>query len=79
MYDGQIQKWSEEATKASDKKVIEELKQMVTELQELNKKSLGICDYLKDKTIENIMDMDDAELGLKSLMGDLPLSAKKES
>ena len=75
--DEQVQKWLIEATKASDKKEIARLREIVAELYEINKKLLDICDYLKDKTIENIMNMDDSELGLKVLMGDIASPKKK--
>ena len=53
------------------------MREIVSELYEINKKLLDICDYLKDKTIESMMNMDDAELGLKALMGDIASPKKK--
>jgi len=77
LYDEQVQKWLIEATKISDKKEIEKLRKIVTELYEINKKLLDICDYLKDKTIDSIMNMDDFELGLQALTGDMLFPKKK--
>jgi len=77
LYDEQVQKWLIEATKISDKKEIEKLRKIVSELYEINKKLLDICDYLKDKTIDSIMNMDDFELGLQALTGDMLFPKKK--
>ena len=75
--DEQVQKWFIEATKVSDKNEIAGLREIVSELYEINKKLLDICDYLKDKTIESMMNMDDAEFGLRALMGDIAFPKKK--
>ena len=40
-------------------------------------RNYSIYVIIKDKTIENIMNMDDAELGLKALMGDIDSPKKK--
>ncbi|MBY0580445.1 MAG: hypothetical protein K2P53_02000 [Rickettsiales bacterium] len=77
LYDEQVQKWLIEVTKISDKKEIEKLRKIVSELYEINKKLLDICDYLKDKTIDSIMNMDDFELGLQALTGDMLFPKKK--
>ena len=77
LYDEQVQKWLIEATKISDKKEIEKLRKIVSELYEINKKLLDICEYLKDKTIDSIMNMDDFELGLQALTGDMLFPKKK--
>ena len=78
LYDEQIQKWATEATKKDDKQEVKRLGEMVDKLHKLNKELLEICDYLKDKTIENVTNMSDAELALKAMVGNTPFSTKKK-
>jgi hypothetical protein len=72
-FDEQIRRWSTEPKLTTAQRTeIAKLKQLMTKLHKLSKDVLALADELKQGTIENIMNMDDAELGLRFLLGELP-------
>ena len=66
-----FKRWKKEARTKEQKKEVKRLTEQLDKLKKSNKDILEILDYLKDKTINKILEMDDAELGIKSLLGKL--------
>jgi len=72
LYDEQLLRWRKEALTEKQEKEIDKLSEQVNKLKELNGKVLALVNELKKGTINKIMGMDDAELALKVLTGDIP-------
>src|SRR5260370_32065564 len=69
----QLRRWGAEPKVSTTQRaeIVRLKKQMVT-LRQVVTAILDLADELKKGTIETILNMDDAELGLKSLLGKLP-------
>ena len=51
---------------------------MIEELYKINQEVLDIADYISSRTIETILNMDEFELAIKVLTGELTLPDKKK-
>src|SRR5258708_3825212 len=73
LFDEQLRRWGIEPklTQAQRSEITRLKKQMAT-LRQVNTDVLKLAEELKRGTIETILEMDDAELGLRFLLGDLP-------
>jgi hypothetical protein len=78
LFDEQLRRWGAEPKITTEQRmeVIRLKKQMAT-LRQVNIDVLKLAEELRKGTIENILAMDDAELGLRFLLGDLPGRDKK--
>lgn len=72
----QVLKWKDEAKSSFEKQEVVRFTQMVETLTQVNQEILGLADYISGKTIESILNMDDFELGLKFLAGEITLPKK---
>ncbi len=71
VFKAQIARWREEHPTPEE---LRELARLDVQLQETDKYTaplLEILNYLKERTIEKILDMDDAELAIRVLAGEL--------
>ncbi len=69
MYIEQLDIWNKTKINAKQKKEVARLLKQLDKLEAAVYTNLKIGGFLKDKTIEKVMDKDDAELGLEYLMG----------
>ena len=78
LFDEQLRRWGIEPklTSAQSAEITRLQKQMAT-LRQINTNVLALAQELKKGTIEQILGMDDAELGLRFLLGDLPGQGQK--
>ncbi len=72
LFDEQLRRWQTGPCTDDQRREIERLVEQMRLLRENNQKVLQLCNELKQGTIENILNTDDAELGLRFLLGDLP-------
>ena len=78
LYEEQVLKWEEEAESNFEKQEVAKLIHMLAQLYKINKDSLEIANSVSKSTIENIMEMNDIELAIKVLTGELTLPDKKK-
>lgn len=78
LHEEQIIKWKEEAKSDFEKSEVIRLTQMIEELYKINQEVLDIADYISSRTIETILNMDEFELAIKVLTGELTLPDKKK-
>lgn len=73
LFDELLRRWSAEPQlSAAQSDEIKRLQEQMIKLREAVTNILGLADELKEGTIEKILAMDEAELGLRALLGDLP-------
>jgi hypothetical protein len=79
LFDEQLHRWSAEPalTSAQSAEITRLQKQMAT-LRHINTEVLALAEELKKGTIEQVLGLDDAELGLRFLLGDLPGQGQKK-
>ncbi len=73
LFDEQLRRWGiEPKLTQAQRAEITRLKQQMATLRQANTDVLKLAEELKKGTIEHILEMDDAELGMRFLLGDLP-------
>ena len=72
MYKEQLLRWQREELTESERKEVERLSCQNERLRKLNKKLCLLLQELKKYTINRIMEMDDVELAVKTLAGEIP-------
>jgi len=73
LFDEQLRRWGiEPKLTPAQRAEITRLKKQMATLRQVNTNVLKLAEELKKGTIEQILGMDDAELGLRFLLGDLP-------
>ena len=72
MYKEQLLRWQKEKLTESERKEVERLSSQNEQLRKLNKKLLLLLQELKKITINRIVEMDEVELALKTLTGEIP-------
>ena len=72
LFDEQLRRWGLLHLTEAQRAEITRLKKQMARLRQVNTDMLTLAEELKKGTIETILDMDDAELGLRWLLGDLP-------
>jgi len=72
MYKEQLLRWQKEKLTESERKEVERLSCQNEQLRKLNKKLLLLLQELKKITINRIVEMDEVELALKTLTGEIP-------
>jgi hypothetical protein len=78
LYEEQVLKWEKEAKSVFIKQDVARLIVMLAELSKINNDSLIIADDISKDTIENIMKMNEIELAIKTLTGELSLPKDKK-
>lgn len=79
LYEEQVLKWeAEEAKSDFEKQEVVKLIHMLAQLYQINKNSLEIANDASRNTIENILEMDEVELAIRVLSGDLSLQKNKK-
>ncbi|MEO9029838.1 MAG: hypothetical protein ABI413_13595 [Ktedonobacteraceae bacterium] len=78
LFDEQLRRWGiEPKLTTAQRAEVSRLKQQMASLRQANTNVLKLAEELKRGTINRIMEMGDAELGLRSLLGDLPGQQQK--
>lgn len=72
IYEEQLNRWRKANLSTSQENKINRIEQELKKYSELHQKYFELVKKLSGGTIEKIMDMDDAELALKVLTGELP-------
>ena len=72
VYQEQLNRWRKENLSTIQEKKINRIAQELEKYNSLNQKYIEMVKKLSEGTIDKIMDMDDAELALKTLTGELP-------
>ena len=72
-YDKQLQKWTKKSVTSTQLLEIKRLQNQMIKLKKIVNQNLDIAKYLKDKTIEKIMEKDDVELAMEFLMGKMKI------
>lgn len=78
LFDEQLRRWQAGALTDDQRCEVERLVEQMRLLRENNEKVLQLCNELKQGTIENTLNMNDAELGLRFLLGDLPSGQRSQ-
>lgn len=71
LYDKQLQKWTKKGASSAQRMEIKRLQSQMVKLKKVVNQNLDIAEFLKNNTIERILEKDDAELGMEFLMGKL--------
>jgi hypothetical protein len=72
MYRGQMEHWlGDKRVSEADKKEIEGVGAQVKAIEEIYAKMLSLADELREGSINRIMEMDDMELAMRTLMGNI--------
>jgi len=78
LFDEQLRRWgSEQRLNEAQRTEITRLKSQMEKLRQVVTAILALAAELKKGMIENILAMDDAELGMRYLLGDLPGQGQK--
>lgn len=73
LYEEQLRRWSLEHVSDLQRATIDQMRSQVRQLREDIEDVLAIAAELTQETIEGVLAMDDVELGMRVLMGDLRL------
>ncbi len=73
IYEEQFKRWKTQSPSAEQAQEINRLEKQVTEMENLNDKCIALAKQLKKGTINRILEMDDAEIGLKVMTGELKM------
>jgi len=77
LFDEQLRRWERMNPTEEQRTEITRLKQQMAALHQVKTDVLTLAQELKKGTIENVLAMSDAELGLRFLLGELPGQATK--
>ena len=72
VYQEQLNRWRKESLSTIQENKINRISQELEKYNSLHQKYLELVKKVSEGTIDKIMDMDDAELALKALTGELP-------
>lgn len=72
LFDEQLRRWGLMQLTTEQRAEITRLKKQMAALRQVNTDMLKLAGELRTGTIDTILAMDDAELGLRALLGDLP-------
>lgn len=72
VYQEQLNRWRKESLSTIQENKINRISQELEKYSKLSQKYLELVKKISEATIDKIRDMDDAELALKSLTGELP-------
>jgi hypothetical protein len=72
LFERQLELWSNEKLTTEQRTEVDNFKQRLPKIKEAYEAILALLNKMKDYTIDKILAMDDAELGLKVLMGQMP-------
>ena len=73
LYEEQLARWRHEALTTGQRREVERLAGQLTRVREVVAAILALADELAPRTIDRLLAMDDAELGLATLLGLIPL------
>jgi hypothetical protein len=73
LYEEQLACWGRQALTPGQRREVDRLTGQLARVQEVVAAILALADELAPRTIDRILAMDDAELGLATLLGLLPL------
>lgn len=73
LYRQQLERWQRNHPSPQQKHMMLSLNQKITRCQEISQSILDLLEELRQGTINRILEMDDAELALKVLSGELKL------
>ena len=73
LYADQVNKWENEAMTSSDEEEVTRLQNILTNIEKNNQGTLSIVKYISQYTIEKILSMDETELAVKTMSGEIPL------
>ena len=73
LYRQQLDRWKQSHPSAQQKQTIYALNQKITRCKELSQSILDLIEEIRQGTINRILEMDDAELALKVLSGELKM------
>lgn len=76
-YSEQIRRWRQDDPTPEQVEELDRLERQARELAFLTRDVIHILEYLEKYTIEKILAMDEAELALKVLSGEIPLPGNK--
>ena len=72
LFDEQFRRWGiEPKLTTAQRTEVTRLQQQMATLRQMVTEILALANELRKGTIENVLNMDDAELGLRALLGDL--------
>jgi len=73
LYRQQLDRWNQGHPNGQQKQSIRELNQKISRCKELSQSILDLIEEIRKGTINRILEMDDAELALKVLSGELKM------
>jgi hypothetical protein len=76
LFERQLEIWSNDALTIDQRLQVDYLKGHLPKIKETYQAILSLLDKMKDFTLDKMMAMDDFELGLKILAGEMPNSFK---
>jgi hypothetical protein len=73
LYEAQLARWDRQALTAGQRREVARLTGQLARVREVVAAILALADELAPRTIDRLLAMDDAELGLATLLGRIPL------
>ena len=78
LFEEQLARWDKSVLTASERRELTRLKEQLKKKSETAAAILALADKLSGKTIDKILTMDDAELGLRTLLGEFSPPGRKK-